>query len=422
MQRAVDTAAIYLFNPAFRELSKKINHQELCGNWDRSRFTDTRRARADDVFRSFPAPMMKMSPQLRLPRVKRGGPGNAQKKRCEWTLTTLPRPPANAFPYHDSHCGLYLPSLPELCSLPEVCRSEYLADATRPWHSRPSVYNLKPTNTHTMSFGTSLNAIAVLENPRLIPKMKSIVFDAQIYLGSGQPALIASLRYFNENNHEFADPARTNPTIEVFSQDLNPVDYLILGTYWCFDSAFGIQAVQYLTATRTADNAFPVRCPFPSTPLGEVQAHTRERQYFIVELEKVTFLGQAPVAPKAEESPTKCVTVSQGTPARVKFTGFFGSQESNTKSGGSEPSSKERARQRMAEFEGARKTADDRVLEESEDKGKGTSTALDTRLIVLYTSYEIECEARVTASSFGFNSGWAEIGAETPGFSNVSGE
>ncbi|KAJ6514151.1 hypothetical protein DFH09DRAFT_1099706 [Mycena vulgaris] len=35
MQRTVDTAAIYLFDPAFRELSKKIDHQKTCGNRDR---------------------------------------------------------------------------------------------------------------------------------------------------------------------------------------------------------------------------------------------------------------------------------------------------------------------------------------------------------------------------------------------------
>ncbi|KAJ6514152.1 hypothetical protein DFH09DRAFT_1333102 [Mycena vulgaris] len=275
-----------------------------------------------------------------------------------------------------------------------------------------------------MSFAASLNAIAVLENPRLIPKTKSIVFDAQIYLGSGEPALIASLRYFNADNREFADvsccsvdihPARTTPTTKVFSQDLTPVDYHVFGdivklvplgspenfdlrhhatAHICGlpsnidenDSTFEIQAVQYLTATRTADNAFPVRCLFPSTPrwakykpmpgrgksvaiegflTGVERNEDRTVKYFIVDLEKVTFLGQAPVAPKAEESPTKRVTVNNGTPARLKFTGFFGSQESNSNSG--EPSSKKR------------KTADDRALEESEDKGEGTSTGRRTR-------------------------------------------
>ena len=61
----------------------------------------------------------------------------------------------------------------------------------------------------------SLHAIAVLENPRLIPKTKSIVFDAQIYLGGSEPALIGSLRYYNEHNCEFEEVGAYSVDIHV---------------------------------------------------------------------------------------------------------------------------------------------------------------------------------------------------------------
>ncbi|KAJ7246825.1 hypothetical protein B0H12DRAFT_1235448 [Mycena haematopus] len=51
---------------------------------------------------------------------------------------------------------------------------------------------------------------------------------------------------------------------------------------------------------------------------------------------------------------------ASGTPACLKFTGFIGSQGVDMKS--DEPSSKKR------------KTADDRAVEEVDDKGEGTST------------------------------------------------
>ncbi|KAJ7916923.1 hypothetical protein B0H13DRAFT_2445608 [Mycena leptocephala] len=263
---------------------------------------------------------------------------------------------------------------------------------------------------------TSLHAIAVLENPRIIPKTKTFVFDAQIYLGSSEPALIASLRYFNADNREFAEvgayavdihPARTVPTIEVYSQELTPVDFgdiirmVPLGSPENFDvchhaivhvcglpsninkedSTFDIHPEQYLSATKTANNAFPVRCGFPSTarwekykPMpgkgkpvvieglltGVERNDDRTVKYFIVDLEKVTFISQGPAVPKAEESPTK--PMNSGTPARLKFTGFFGSQESNPDAKSDGPASKKR------------KTADDRALEESGDKGEGSST------------------------------------------------
>ncbi|KAK7013489.1 hypothetical protein R3P38DRAFT_3206826 [Favolaschia claudopus] len=91
-------------------------------------------------------------------------------------------------------------------------------------------------------------------------------------------------------------PARTTPTIEVYSQELAPLDYDVFGDII---------------------------------------------SYFIVDVEEVTFLGNASstTAPKAEESPTKIV--NNGTPARLKFTGFFFvDQASNAAS--SEPNPKKR--------------------------------------------------------------------------------
>ncbi|KAJ7898289.1 hypothetical protein B0H14DRAFT_3424660 [Mycena olivaceomarginata] len=265
-----------------------------------------------------------------------------------------------------------------------------------------------------MSSATSLIAIAVLENPRVIPKTMTVVFDDQIYLGSSEHALLLSLRYFNATDIAFADvgcysviihPARTSPTIEVYSQEFTPVDYHIfgdivsiipLGSPENFDlhhhavvhvcglptnidkknSTFELHPEQYVAATKTADNIFPVHCLFPNTPRWEkyklipgkgkavtVEGHLtgverndeRTAKHFLVDLDKVTFLGTASSnAPKAEESPTKLI--KNGTPARLKFTGFFGSQEPGAKEG--ESNSKKR------------KVAD---VEASEDKGKGTS-------------------------------------------------
>ena len=53
---------------------------------------------------------------------------------------------------------------------------------------------------------TSLNGLAILANPRSIPASKTIVIDAQLYLGSaGQDLLIGSLRYFNSTDTIFDD-------------------------------------------------------------------------------------------------------------------------------------------------------------------------------------------------------------------------
>ena len=48
-------------------------------------------------------------------------------------------------------------------------------------------------------------AVAVLESPRCQPgKPKSIIFDAQMWLGT-ERALVAGLRYFNSEDHVFED-------------------------------------------------------------------------------------------------------------------------------------------------------------------------------------------------------------------------
>ncbi|KAJ7695385.1 hypothetical protein B0H17DRAFT_431536 [Mycena rosella] len=151
------------------------------------------------------------------------------------------------------------------------------------------------------------------------------------------------------------------------------------------DSTFEINAEQYLAAMKAANNHFPVRCLFPPTarwekykpvpgkgkPIaieglltGVERTDDRTVKHFIVDLEKVTFLSQTPAAPKAEESLTKIM--NSGTPARLKFTGFFGSQQPDVKSDKQPPAKK-------------RKTANDRALEESEDKGEGSSAGRRAR-------------------------------------------
>ncbi|KAJ7447431.1 hypothetical protein FB451DRAFT_1411850 [Mycena latifolia] len=264
-----------------------------------------------------------------------------------------------------------------------------------------------------------LNALAVLENPRVIPKSKTVVFDAQMYLGSSEPALIFSLRYFNADDLDFPDvsccsvdvhPARTTSTTEVYSQELTPLDYhgfgdivkiVPLGSPESFDlrhhayihacglpsnmdkknSTFDIGVAQFMSANKKTNNEFPVHCVVPATPrwenykpipakgkpvaiegflTGIERNEDRTIKHFIVDLEKVTYLSPSSTTPKAEESPTKLAHT--GTPARLKFTGFFGSQESSSDTKSAERPAKKR------------KTADDRALEESEDKGEGSST------------------------------------------------
>ncbi|KAK6984627.1 hypothetical protein R3P38DRAFT_2575809, partial [Favolaschia claudopus] len=110
------------------------------------------------------------------------------------------------------------------------------------------------------------------------------------------------------------------------------------------NSTFDIKIEQYLSATKTPDNAFQFHCVFSATPGWEkykpiqVKGKTVSVEGFLTgfelnddrsvkhfDIEKVTFLGNASsTAPKAEESPTKItLAVNTGTPARLKFTGFL---------------------------------------------------------------------------------------------------
>ncbi|KAK7034926.1 hypothetical protein R3P38DRAFT_2518738, partial [Favolaschia claudopus] len=145
------------------------------------------------------------------------------------------------------------------------------------------------------------------------------------------------------------------------------------------NSTFDIKAKQYLSATKTPDNVFPVHCVFPATPRWEkfkpisgkgksvsVEGFLtglelnddRSVKHFIVDIEKVTLLGNASsTAPKVEESSTRIVNT--GTPARLKFTGFFGDQASGS-TNTSEPNPKKRKL--------------DQHTNEPQDKGEGTST------------------------------------------------
>ncbi|KAJ7934409.1 hypothetical protein B0H13DRAFT_2305834 [Mycena leptocephala] len=198
--------------------------------------------------------------------------------------------------------------------------------------------------------------------------------------------------------------ARTLPTAEVYSQDLGAMDYHVIGdAVWLIpvgspenfdlslpafvqvcgvatnmnkeDATFEIVAEQYVSATRSSES-FPTRCLIPDTPRfqnykpipskGKFVSVTgfltgverNDEKHFLLDVDQVVFLGQQPhSAPKAEHSPNK---ITSGTPARLKFTGFLGSQGTDTKSW--EPSSKKR------------KTADDRAAEEANDKGEGISS------------------------------------------------
>lgn len=52
----------------------------------------------------------------------------------------------------------------------------------------------------------SLTGLAILANPRSISASKTIVLDAQVFLGpTDSDLLIGSLRYFNSTDHTFND-------------------------------------------------------------------------------------------------------------------------------------------------------------------------------------------------------------------------
>ncbi|KAK7006874.1 hypothetical protein R3P38DRAFT_3600787 [Favolaschia claudopus] len=148
-----------------------------------------------------------------------------------------------------------------------------------------------------MPSSVSISSLAALENPRAIPSTKFILFDAQIYLGSSEPAFVGSLRYFNEDNLEFEKVACYVTYVIVFyffSDKLAPVDYHAFGdiiylvslgfpeninpkhhaiVHICGspsavdkdNSTFDLTAEQYLSANKAYDNRFPVHCVFPDT-------------------------------------------------------------------------------------------------------------------------------------------------------------
>ncbi|KAJ7828160.1 hypothetical protein B0H14DRAFT_3466537 [Mycena olivaceomarginata] len=201
-------------------------------------------------------------------------------------------------------------------------------------------------------------------NPRVIPKTKTVVFDLQANLPRSEPALIGSVRYFNHDDLEFPEigcyavwvsVARTLPTAEVYSQDLGPMDYHILGENFSLsqpafvqicglasninkdDATFDVVVQQYISATRSAE-CFPTRCFIPDTPrfqnykpipnkgkfvsvtgflTGVERDDDHTVKHFLIDVDQVVFLGQRPhsaSAPKAEQSSNKIVS---GTPAPV---------------------------------------------------------------------------------------------------------
>ncbi|KAJ7794413.1 hypothetical protein B0H14DRAFT_3497007 [Mycena olivaceomarginata] len=196
----------------------------------------------------------------------------------------------------------------------------------------------------------------------------------------------------------------TVPTVEVYSQTLTPVDYHVMGDImWVWqtvfiaqsdidslkklislgninwdDFTFTINAQQYVTATKALEN-FPVQClildsqkfkNYKQIPAkgksvsvtgfltGVERNDDKTVNYFLIDVETVTFLDQASGAtvPRAEESPTK---IADGTPAKLKFTGFFGGDGSPARAG--EPPAKKR------------KTVADEEAP-ADDKGEGSSS------------------------------------------------
>jgi hypothetical protein len=56
-------------------------------------------------------------------------------------------------------------------------------------------------------FSVSFDALAVLENARVIPNTKMTVLDGQIFLGSSKLVVIITAHYFNGNDIVFLDVA-----------------------------------------------------------------------------------------------------------------------------------------------------------------------------------------------------------------------
>ncbi|KAK7012361.1 hypothetical protein R3P38DRAFT_3209621 [Favolaschia claudopus] len=183
----------------------------------------------------------------------------------------------------------------------------------------------------------SIFAFAFLKNPRVIEETKTVVFDSQIYsIG----ATIGSLRYFNSDNQDFAD-------VGCYCAVIQPARRL--------ESTPGICSCRDLSRSKSdlgrshklyIVSIIPLGSPDTLNNRTHATVHVcgkgksvsvegfltglelnddRSVKHFIVDIEKVTFLGNASsTAQKAEESPT--TIINTGTPARLTFTGFFGDQ------------------------------------------------------------------------------------------------
>ena len=81
--------------------------------------------------------------------------------------------------------------------------------------THPPIYPFMPNSNDSQliqaSGFASITGVIGLANPRILPGTKTIVLDAQIYLGEGVDGprfLIGSLRYFNSDNLTFDDSAQ----------------------------------------------------------------------------------------------------------------------------------------------------------------------------------------------------------------------
>ncbi|KAJ6521635.1 hypothetical protein DFH09DRAFT_1424712 [Mycena vulgaris] len=272
-----------------------------------------------------------------------------------------------------------------------------------PVRLRPLSFGLHPilsiASPPRVSQAPNLNSRVLREFPNgllTLPTTQRAVVQRRVpqIAGAAAGPLMAARREYNEpeSRHDLGpmNQRSASPTIEVYSQELTSDYYAFGDKFWIIppgspenfdmrhhavvhvagiatnvnedDSTFEIHATQYVSAV------FPVHCLFPDTkhwekymPLpakgkataiegiftGVERNEDRTVKYFIIDLEKVTFLGPNSV-------------LNTGTPARLKFTGFFGNLGSDTK--------KEEVRNKK------RKMADDRAHEEAEDTGEGTSS------------------------------------------------
>ncbi|KAJ7480927.1 hypothetical protein FB451DRAFT_1365254 [Mycena latifolia] len=101
----------------------------------------------------------------------------------------------------------------------------------------------------------SFTGLSVLENPRIIPKTKTVVFDLQAALSSSGSALIGSIRYFNgDSSSPTSAVAQTLPTAEVYSQALSPMDYHIIGDTVWFSGEFSLGQPVFVQVCGLASN------------------------------------------------------------------------------------------------------------------------------------------------------------------------